>query len=261
MEPGLRKRGKIMTIEKGGRVRKTGMLATAITVLLILAVGVVSCGGTNKSTSGKSNSVPKLPQGMTEKELKEAKSAKDLQSSGVMSDSSAAQQSAAQSPSTSADLAGARFTMVSALRNDSNKKVLVSGQREVLGDYMEVELTVENIGDDLVGLSQYSFRLKSPGIEADTYNDYYGSVSPFGTYVSEHTITAVLLDYADLKPVDYKLRIKEKLESVFLFFDLNPLNTTMNEGVTKDNTRLIIRKVTGSGSGDEVEISLAGYPD
>jgi len=250
-----------MTIEKGGRVRKTGMLATAITVLLILAVGVVSCGGTNKSTSGKSNSVPKLPQGMTEKELKEAKSAKDLQSSGVMSDSSAAQQSAAQSPSTSADLAGARFTMVSALRNDSNKKVLVSGQREVLGDYMEVELTVENIGDDLVGLSQYSFRLKSPGIEADTYNDYYGSVSPFGTYVSEHTIAAVLLDYADLKPVDYKLRIKEKLESVFLFFDLNPLNTTMNEGVTKDNTRLIIRKVTGSGSGDEVEISLAGYPD
>ena len=250
-----------MTIEKGGRVRKTGMLATAITVLLILAVGVVSCGGTNKSTSGKSNSGPKLPQGMTEKELKEAKSAKDQQSSGVTSDSSAAQQSAAQSPTTSADLAGARFTVVSALRNDSNKKVLVSGQREVLGDYMEVELTVENIDDDLVGLSQYSFRLKSPGIEADTYNDYYGSVSPFGTYVSDHTIAAVLLDYADLKPVDYKLRIKEKLESVFLFFDLNPLNTTKNEGVTKDNTQLIIRKVLGSDSGDEVEISLAGYPD
>ena len=250
-----------MTVEKGGRLRKTGMLLTFTALLLVLAVGVVSCGSTNKSTSGKSNSGPKLPQGMTEKELKEAKSAKDQQSSGVTSDSSAAQQSAAQSPTTSADLAGARFTVVSALRNDSNKKVLVSGQREVLGDYMEVELTVENIDDDLVGLSQYSFRLKSPGIEADTYNDYYGSVSPFGTYVSDHTIAAVLLDYADLKPVDYKLRIGEKLESVFLFFDLNPLNTTKNEGVTKDNTQLIIRKVTGSGSGDEVEISLAGYPD
>ena len=250
-----------MTVEKGGRLRKTGMLLTFTALLLVLAVGVVSCGSTNKSTSGKSNSGPKLPQGMTEKELKEAKSAKDQQSSGVASDSSAAQQSAAQSPTTSADLAGARFTVVSALRNDSNKKVLVSGQREVLGDYMEVELTVENIDDDLVGLSQYSFRLKSPGIEADTYNDYYGSVSPFGTYVSDHTIAAVLLDYADLKPVDYKLRIGEKLESVFLFFDLNPLNTTKNEGVTKDNTQLIIRKVLGSDSGDEVEISLAGYPD
>ena len=250
-----------MIIEKGGRVRKTGILAAVITVLLILAVGVVSCGGNKTSTTGKSQGGSKLPQGMTEKELKEAKSAKDQQSSGVTSDSSAAQQSAAQSPTTSADLAGARFTVVCALRNDSNKKVLVSGQREVLGDYMEVELTVENIDDDLVGLSQYSFRLKSPGIEADTYNDYYGSVSPFGTYVSDHTIAAVLLDYADLKPVDYKLRIGEKLESVFLFFDLNPLNTTKNEGVTKDNTQLIIRKVTGSGSGDEVEISLAGYPD
>jgi len=250
-----------MIIEKGGRVRKTGMLAAVITVLLILAVGVVSCGGNKTSTTGKSQGGSKLPQGMTEKELKEAKSAKDQQSSGVTSDSSAAQQSAAQSPTTSADLAGARFTVVSALRNDSNKKVLVSGQREVLGDYMEVELTVENIDDDLVGLSQYSFRLKSPGIEADTYNDYYGSVSPFGTYVSDHTIAAVLLDYADLKPVDYKLRIGEKLESVFLFFDLNPLNTTKNEGVTKDNTQLIIRKVLGSDSGDEVEISLAGYPD
>lgn len=250
-----------MTIEKVGRVRKTGMLIAVIALLLILAISIVSCGGNKTSTTGKSQGGPKLPQGMTEKELKEAKSSKDLKSNEVKSDSSATQQSAAQSPTTSADLAGARFTVVGALKNDSNKKVLVSGQREVLGDYLEVELAVENIGDELVDLTQYSFRLKSPGIEADTYSDYYGNDSPYGRYVSEHTISAILLDYADLKPVGYKLRIKEKLESVFLFFDLNPLNTTMNEGVTKDNTQLIIRKVTGSGSGEEVEISLAGYPD
>jgi len=250
-----------MTIEKGGRLRKTGILLTFTALLLVLAVGVVSCGGTNKSTSGKSNSVPKLPQGMTEKELKEVKSSKDLKSNEVKSDSSATQQSAAQSPKTSADLSGARFTVVSALRNDSNKKVLVSGQREVLGDYLEVELAVDNIGDELVDITQYSFRLKSPGIAADTYSDYYGNAGPYGKHVSEHTISAILLDYADLKPVDYKLKIGEKLESVFLFFDLNPLNTAKNEGVTKDNTQLIIRKVTGSGSGEEVEISLAGYPD
>jgi hypothetical protein len=255
------KRGEIMTVEKGGRLRKTGMLLTFTALLLVLAVSIVSCGGNKTSTTGKSQGGPKLPQGMTAKELKEAKSAKDQQSSGVISDSSAAQQSAAQSPGTSADLSGARFTVVNALRNDSNKKVLVSGQREVLGDYLEVELAVDNIGDELVDITQYSFRLKSPGIAADTYSDYYGNDSPYGRYVSGHTISAILLDYADLKPVGYKLKIGEKLESVFLFFDLNPLNTAKNEGVTKDNTQLIIRKVTGSGSGEEVEISLAGYPD
>ena len=250
-----------MTIEKVGRLRKTGMLIAVITLLLILAVSIVSCGGKNKSTAGKSESDQKLPAGMTEKELEEGKSSKDSKSEDAKSDSSAAQQSAAQSPTASVDLSEARFTVVSAIRNDSNKKVLVSGQREVLGDYLEVELAVENIGDELVDLTQYSFRLESPGIGADTYRDYYGSDSPFGRYVSGHIISAVLLDYEDLKPVGYKLRIGEKLESVFLFFDLNPLNTARNEGVTKDNTKLIIRKVRGSDSGEEVEIGLAGYPD
>ena len=250
-----------MTIEKVGRLRKTGMLLAVITLLLILAISIVSCGGKKTSTAGKSESDQKLPAGMTEKELKEAESSKDSKSDEAKPDSSATQQSAAQSPNASVDLSGARFTVVSAIRNDSNKTVLVSGQREVLGDYLEVELAVENIGDELVDLTQYSFRLESPGIDADTYNDYYGNVSPFGKYVSGDTISAILLDYEDLKPVDYKLRIGEMLESVFLFFDLNPLNTARNEGVTKDNTQLIIRKVRGSGSGEEVEIGLAGYPD
>ena len=250
-----------MIIEKVGRVRKTGMLIAVITLLLILAVSIVSCGSNKASTTAKSEGGLKLPQGMTEKELKEGKSSKDLQSGEVKSDSSTTQQSAAQSPKTSADLSGARFTVVGALRNDSNKNVLVSGQREVLGDYLEVELALENIGDELVDLTQYSFRLKSPGIAADTYSDYYGNDGPYGRYVSGHTISAILLDYSDLKPEGYKLKIGEKLESVFLFFDLNPLNTVRNEGVTKDNTQLIIRKVTGSGSGEEVEISLVGYPD
>ena len=251
-----------MTVEKGGRLRKTGILLTFTALLLVLAVGVVSCGGTNKSTSGKSNSVPKLPQGMTEKELKENKTAKETKSNEDKSDSSATQKPTASIPKNSADLSGARFTVVSATRNYSNKKVLISdAQREVTGDYLEVELTIENIGDELVDLTQYSFRLESPGIDADTYSDYYGNEGALGKYVSNHVISAVLLDYSNLKPVDYKLKIAETLESVFVFFDLNPLNTAKNEGVTKDNSKLIIRKVMGSDSGDEVEISLAGYPD
>ena len=251
-----------MIIEKGGRARKTGMLIAVITLLLILAISIVSCGGKKKSTAGKSEAGLKLPQGMTDKELKAAKNAKDLKSNEAKSESSATQQSAvSRPPANSADLSGARFTVVSALRNASNKKVLLSGQREVTGDYLEVELAIENIGDELVDLTQYSFRLESPGIAADTYSDYYGNVGALGKYISEHTISAILLDYSNLKPVDYKLKIAEKLESVFVFFDLNPLNTATNEGVTKDNSKLIIRKVTGNDYGEDVEIGLAGYPD
>jgi hypothetical protein len=254
-------RGEIMTVDKGGRSRKTGFLLTSIALLLVLAVGIVSCGGTSKSTSGKSSGTTKLPQGMTKKDMQSKKTTGNLTSSQTQSASSSAQQQKASTPTNSADVAGARFTVVNALRNDSNKKVISSDQREVLGDYLEVELTVENIGDKLVDLTQYSFRLKSPGIEADTYSDYYGGPSLYGTYVSGHTIGAALLDYSNLKPVDYKLRKKEKLDSVFVFFDLNPLDTVRNEGVTKDNTNLVIRKVQGSNSGAEGEISLSGYPD
>lgn len=243
-------------------MRKKAMLIAVIALLLILAISIVSCGGKKKSTTGKSEAGLKLPQGMTEKELKEKKTAKETKSNEDKSDSSATQKPTASIPKNSADLSGARFTVVSATRNYSNKKVLISdAQREVTGDYLEVELTIENIGDELVDLTQYSFRLESPGIEADTYSDYYGNVGALGKYVSNHVISAVLLDYSNLKPVDYKLKIAEVLESVFAFFDLNPLNTAKNEGVTKDNSKLIIRKVSGSDSGDEVEISLAGYPD
>lgn len=252
-----------MTIEKSGRVRKTGMLIAVIALLPILAISIVSCGGKSKSTAGKSEAGLKLPQGMTEKELKAAKTAKDLKSNEVKSSSSQKPQESAASrpPENSADLSGARFTVVSAPRNASNKKVLLSGQREVTGDYLEVELAIENIGDELVDLTQYSFRLESPGIAADTYSDYYGNEGALGKYISEHIISAILLDYSNLKPVGYKLKIGEKLESVFVFFDLNPLNTATNEGVTKDNSKLIIRKVRGSDYGEEVEIGLAGYPD
>ena len=201
--------------------------------MLILAIGIVSCASEKTDTTAKPEGSPRLPQGMTEKELKEAKSARDSQPGEAEPDTGATQQSAAQSPGTSADLPGARFTVVGALRNDSNKNVLASGQREVLGDYLEVELAVENTGDGLVDLTQYSFRLTSPGIAADTYSDYYGSDSPYGRYVSENTISATLLDYSNLQPVGYKLRMGEKLESVFLFFDLNPAEYSKERGRDK----------------------------
>ena len=59
----------------------------------------------------------------------------------------------------------------------------------------------------------------------------------------------------------YKLKIGESVDKVFVFFDLNPKNTARNTGVTKEGTNLVIHKSRGDDAGDEVEISLAGYPD
>jgi hypothetical protein len=261
-------------------MRRNGILIAILALLLVFTIILVSCGGNDESAESTSEGGPKLPPGMTEEELGEGKSAEDSTSEdgginlsigedeGEQVEEEGQQES--QEPDTSntgssADLAGARFTVVDAPRNDSNKKVLTSGQREVPGDYLEVELAIENVGDGLVDLAQYSFRLESPGIDANDYYDYYGEVGIFGKYVSKHVISAVLMDYADLSPVVSKLKIGETLEDVFLFFDLNPLSTARNEGFTKENanndTNFIIRKVRGEDAGEEVEISLAGYPD
>ena len=267
-------------MRKDGRKRRNGILIALLALLLVLSIGLVSCGGNDEDAAGTSQDGPRLPPGMTEEELEEGKSAEDSASEdgginlsigegeGEAGEEEAQQESLepdTSSAGSSADLAGARFTVVDAPRNDSNKKVLTSGQREVPGDYLEVELAIENVGDDLVDLTQYSFRLESPGIDANDYYDYYGEVGVFGKYVSKHVISAVLMDYADLSPVVCKLKIGEALEDVFLFFDLNPLSTAKNEGFTKDNanndTNFIIRKVRGKDAGEEVKISLAGYPD
>ena len=268
-------------MRKDRRIRRDGILITILALLLVLSIGLVSCGGNDEDAAGTSEGGPRLPPGMTEEELEEGKSAEDSASEdgGINlsigedegeEEEGEEEQQESQEPDTSsagssADLAGARFTVIDAPRNDSNKKVLTSGQREVAGDYLEVELAIENVGDGLVDLTQYSFRLESPGIDADDYYDYYGEVGIFGKYVSKHVISAVLLDYADLSPVACKLKIGEALEDVFLFFDLNPLSTAKNEGFTKDNanndTSFIIRKVRGSDASEEVKINLAGYPD
>jgi hypothetical protein len=166
-----------------------------------------------------------------------------------------------KSPGATADLAGARFTVVAATRPDSNADVLSSSQREVPGDYLEIELTVEGVGDDIVDLSEYSFRIWNPGIPGDQYEDYYGKNAVYGKYISENMISAVLMDYATLQPSPYKLKIGEIVDGLFLFYDLNPKSTARNAGVTKEGTNLIIHKTSGDDAGDEVEINLSGYED
>ena len=239
------------------------MLAV-LALLLVSSLAFASCGNSNVTPSDTTDEGVRLPPGITEEELKGLNIGD--QGSGLSEPGSSEGES--QKPNTSETkpsetLSGARITVVHVTGNGSNKKVINSSQREVLGDYLEVELALQNTGDELVDLTQYSFRLESPGIIADDYRSYYGDVGVLGKYVSEHVISAVLLDYADLTPVLYKLKKGEALEGVFLFFDLNPLSTAKNEvfnlNSAGNDTYLVIHKLRGSDSGEEVQISLAGF--
>jgi hypothetical protein len=216
----------------------------------------------------------KLPPGVTEDETATQSSAAQgtqaQSTAATTSQSTAASQTQSSTPaqttqstpSAAADLYGARFTVVSATRPDTNKSVISSGAREVKGDYFNIELKVQNIATDhLVDLSEYSFRLRSAGIDADAYSDYYGENGTYGAYVSTNVISAILQDLTNLQAVTTRLKVGETLEDVFLFFDLNPQNVARNPGVTKDNTVLQIRKISGTDYGDYAEIPLTGYPD
>jgi hypothetical protein len=250
------------------RYRRVGAWLCVLAALALSATVLASCGGTG-STGNSSSTTTKIPPGASEQtETTESTTPTSSQAgtsgtAGTASESeSETTQTAAQTPNNSADLVGGRFTVVSATRPDSNKSVVSSGGREVKGDYLEVEFTIlDASASDLVDLSEYSFRLTSPGIAADTYADYYGETGTYGAYVDDDEISAALLDYSSLQAVSYLLKAGEEVDKVFVFFDLNPENVARNTAVTKDNTTLIIHKVSGTDYGDEVTIPLAGYPD
>jgi len=254
-------------------------------VLLSLALTVVACGAGNAQDAGKESSA-KLPPGMTEEEAGAGNSSSLATAAGATSgdgapyyttsgnttgdgssngDSvpeenavSAATTSNAKSVTLSGSGFSADFTVAAAKRQDNNSLVSSSGQREVGGDFLEVELVIKNSGDSLLDLSRFSFRLWNPYIAASAYDDYYGNVTTYGGYVSTNIISASLLDYATLQQVAETLRIGEEVSDVFLFFDLNPLSVSKNEGFTKEGCNLVIYDTE---TGEKVEINLAGFAD
>jgi hypothetical protein len=247
------------------RLKPLGIALCVAAALALAAVGLASCGGTGTTSAVKKSNGTKLPPGVDESQAAGAEKSSASTStpvSGGEAQSTAPSQTQAKTPAAAADLYGGRFTVVNATRPDTNKSVITSSGREVKGDYLEVEFTIYNAATDhLVDLSEYSFRLLSPGIAAGTYEDYYGTVGTYGAYVDEHEISATLLDYSSLSPVTYKVKVGETVTKVFVFFDLNPDNVGRNPGVTKDNTSVIIRKTSGTEYGTQVAIPLAGYPD
>ncbi|MBN1288739.1 MAG: hypothetical protein JXA49_03775 [Actinobacteria bacterium] len=249
-----------------GRLRIVAVVFAAALMLLLVVLTGTSCGSGKKADSSDSSS-SKLPPGTTEESI----SSTSTTAAGTLPDSDdtgsgteeATTRTAASSstPMVALDLAGARFTLASAERKSSNEDVVSGDNREINGDYMELELQVENVGTDLIDLSDFSFRLYSPGIEADEYYDYYGDTGTYGKYIASHTISASLLDYASLSGVNYLMKIGETVDDLFLFYDLNPNSTQLNTSVTKDNSKLIIKKISGSDYGDYIEMGLIGYPD
>jgi hypothetical protein len=254
---------------KSMKIRRSVKWLTVVATcasLVMIALLVISCGGSSESEQQSSDS-QKYPPGTTEEMLSETtgsgEPAVEEEGKNQEEEEGEAVTNTADSvaPGTSVEVAGARFTVVEATRPDSNADALTSGQREVPGDYLEIELLVENVGDDFLDLSEFSFRIWSTGIQADDYREYYGPDGLYGRYISENMISAVLLDYSTLQPVAYKLKVGESLDSVFLFYDLNPKSIYRNEEVTKEGTNLVFYKSRGEDAGEEAEINLAGYPD
>jgi len=240
-------------------------LLPLVLVAVLIALAAASCGSSGVGTTDYS---VKLPPGATEETVTESSSSAETSEVQQASeeqeaeDGVEAEEESTASTSTTTEktsyLSGANFTVVSASREDSNEVALTSGAREVAGDYLQIEMAISNVGDELVDLSDFSFRLWNPAIDADLYEDYYGTDGTYGGYVSENMISATLLDYETLQPVSYTLRIGEMVDNVFLFFDLNPQSTARNEGVTMAGTNLVIYD---TDTGDSVEINLAGYSD
>jgi hypothetical protein len=257
-----------MKMRKGRKPHRNALALSVSAIFVLMAFTLASCGAST-STKESDSDTTKLPPGVTGAEASGSVDAEATSPAASPSgdqvtqeSDSSATSSEESTPSNGADLYGARFTVIDATRPTSNKSVSSSSDREVAGDYLEVELTVQNVATDhLVDLSEYSFRLSSPGINASSYYNYYGDSGTFGKYVSANVISASLLDYSTLQPVAYKVKVGETVTKVFLFFDLNPENVGRNPSVTKDNTSLVIYKASGTDYGETATIPLAGYPD
>lgn len=249
---------------KKSRLARSLMLPLVLVAAVAMTLAAASCGGGTEAprTSGTTT---KMPPGESDASYAQADSDAQATQTQAASDDGEEEGSTTTDsiatttsvdPAKTAYLSGADFSVVSVTREDSNDIVAGSNVREVSGDFLLVEMTVENTADELVDLSSFSFRLWNPAIDAGLYEDFYGSDGTYGGYVSENMISATLLDYETLQPVSIKLRAGETVDNVFLFFDLNPQSTAVNDGVSLDGTNLVIYD---SDSGDKVEINLADY--
>lgn len=239
-----------------------------ITFILLATISLAASCGNSAAENKAQSSGTKLPPGVSDQPQgdnstngtsdQSTTGGQSTQGTNSNSSSSGTSSPATSGTSKAVSLEGVTFTFTAAYRDSSNKVVTTGSQRQINGDYLRVELSIENDGSALVPLSDFSFRLWSPAIDAGQYYDYYGSNGTYGQEISQNMISATLLDYSTLQAVTYKLKIGEKVEQLFLFFDLNPQHATQNAAFTKDGSNLVIYDTS---TGTKAEVNLAGYPD
>ncbi len=152
------------------------------------------------------------------------------------------------------DLEGGRFTLTAVSRLEDNQDVTSAAMREMGGDYLEFEVSVENISDDYLDLTEFEFRVWSPGIDTDDYAWNY----PLGRPGGDNLIIATLINQDDLSTLTYRLKIGEVYEDALLFFDLNPRSVYRNDAFDPEGATFSVYKARGEGSGEKAEVSLSG---
>lgn len=236
-------------------------LVAVMLTLTALALALASCGGDSKST--ESTSGTKLPPGTSAESVSQTST---TTTGTTTSNNTASSNGATSTKKTTTSSAGSHqegvtledvnFTVTGVTRADSNSEVVSGNNRELDGDFLQVDLAVTNASGGLAELSDYSFRLYSTAIDASSYDDYYGNTTTYGGYVKANTISAALLDSSTLQQVSYVLRDGESVDEAFLFYDLNPLSIDANADFTMDGAVLIIYDTE---TAESVEISLAGF--
>lgn len=231
------------------------ILATVLIVLAsLLAAG---CGSKQaQSPALVSEEGLKLPPGVVEQGgLPADAPERVVQEKNTTTTTTTANASAsASTTSATLDLEGGRFTLTKITRLTDNKDVTSAAMREVKGDYLEFELTVENISDDMLNLGEFEFRIWSPGIDTDDYAWNY----PLGRPDGDNLIVATLLDQDNLTPVTLSLKIGEVYENSILFFDLSPKSVHRNDAFDPEGATFSIYKARGDGAGEKAEVSLSG---
>jgi cytoskeletal protein RodZ len=244
-----------------GKKKMTGRLKLACVLLVLVAVGLaaVSCGSKTQTTQATDSS-SKLPPGTTAESVNQTSSNTATTQSGSTSSSTTSSSTTKSTKTTShqegVTLEGVNFTVTKVTRSTSNSAVVSGNSRELTGDFLQIDLTIQNASGSLADLSGFSYRLYSTAIDASSYTDYYGNTTTYGGYVKKNTISAGLLSTSTLQPVSYVLRDGEKVDSVFLFYDLNPLTTDSNSAFTLDGADLIFYD---SDTATKAEINLGAF--
>jgi hypothetical protein len=231
---------------------------TLVAMLIVLASLLAAGCGSNQAQEPAlvSEEGLKLPPGVVEQGGLPADAPERVvqEKTTTTTTSTANAKASASVTSTTLDLEGGRFTLTKVTRMTDNKDVTSAAMREMKGDYLEFELTVENTSDDLLNLGEFEFRVWSPGIDTDDYAWNY----PLGKPNGDNLIAATLLDQDNLTPVTLSLKIGEVFEKSILFFDLNPKSVRRNDAFDPEGATFSIYKARGDGAGEKTEVSLSG---